>query len=67
VVVKVEVLPNGQVGQVEVEKSSGYEILDQSAVAAVKKWRFIPARKGGVTIPCWVNIPIKFRLRDISF
>jgi TonB family protein len=62
VVVKVEVLPNGQVGQVEVEKSSGYEILDQSAVTTVKKWRFIPARKGGVAIPCWVNIPIKFRL-----
>jgi len=62
VVVKVEVLPNGQVGEVEVDKSSGYDILDQSAVTTVKKWRFIPARKGGVAIPCWVNIPIKFRL-----
>jgi TonB family protein len=62
VVVKVEVLPNGQVGEVEVYRSSGYEILDQSAVATLKKWRFIPARKGGVAIPCWVNIPIKFRL-----
>jgi TonB family protein len=62
VVVKVEVLPNGQVGEVEVEKSSGYEILDQSAVTTVKKWRFIPAKQGGVAIPCWVNIPIKFRL-----
>jgi TonB family protein len=67
VLVRVEVLPNGQVGQVEVERSSGYELLDQSALATVKKWRFIPARKGGVAIPCWVNIPIKFRLRDISF
>lgn len=62
VVLKVEVLPNGQAGEVEVEKSSGYELLDQSAVTTVKKWRFIPARKGGVAIPCWVNIPIKFRL-----
>jgi protein TonB len=67
VLLKVEVLQNGRVGEVEVEKSSGYEVLDQSALATVKKWRFIPAKKGGVAIPCWVNIPFKFQLRDISF
>lgn len=67
VLLKVEVLQNGRVGEVQVEKSSGYEILDQSAIAAVKKWRFVPASKGGVNIPCWVNIPFKFQLRDISF
>jgi protein TonB len=50
------------VGQVEVKKSSGYEVLDQSALVAVKQWRFIPARKGEVAIPFWVNIPIKFQL-----
>ena len=63
VLLKVEVLPNGWVGQIEVKKSSGYEVLDQSAFAAVQKWRFIPARKGEVVIPCWVNIPIKFELQ----
>ena len=63
VLLKVEVLPNGRVGQVEVGKSSGYEALDQSALATVKKWRFIPARKEMVAIPCWVNIPIKFQLQ----
>ncbi|MGA2466891.1 MAG: TonB family protein [Thermodesulfobacteriota bacterium] len=67
VLLKVEALQNGRVGEVQVEKSSGYEILDQSAIAAVKKWRFVPASKGGVNIPCWVNIPFKFQLRDISF
>jgi TonB family protein len=67
VLLKVEVLQNGRVGEVQVEKSSGYEILDQSAIAAVKKWRFVPASKGGVNIPCWVTIPFKFQLRDISF
>ena len=67
VLLKVEVLQNGRVGEVQVEKSSGYEILDQSAIDAVKKWRFIPARKGEIAIPCWVNIPFKFQLRDISF
>lgn len=63
VLLKVEVLPNGRVGDVKVEKSSGYEVLDQSALTTVKKWRFIPARKEGVAILCWVNIPIKFQLQ----
>jgi TonB family protein len=62
VLLRVEILANGRVGQVEVKKSSGYEVLDQSALVAVKKWKFIPARKGEVAIPFWVNIPIKFQL-----
>ena len=62
VLLRAEVLSNGHVGQIEVKRSSGYEILDQSALSTVKKWKFIPARKGGVAIPVWVNIPIKFEL-----
>ncbi len=62
VLLRVEVLSNGQVGQIEVKKSSGYGILDQSALSAVNKWKFIPARKGGVAIPAWVYIPVKFEL-----
>jgi TonB family protein len=62
VLLRVEVLPSGRVGQVEVKKSSGYEVLDQSALVAVKQWKFIPARKGEVAIPFWVNIPVKFQL-----
>jgi TonB family protein len=62
VLLRVEVLSNGQVGQVEVKRSSGYEVLDESALTAVKQWKFIPARRGEVPIPVWVNIPIKFQL-----
>jgi len=62
VVLAVEILPNGLVGEVQVDKSSGYETLDHCAVETVKKWKFIPAKKGGVAIPCWVNIPFKFQL-----
>ena len=63
VVLKVEVLSNGQVGEIAVKNSSGHEILDRSALVAVKQWKFIPARKGEDTIPMWVNIPVKFQLR----
>jgi TonB family protein len=67
VLLQVEVLLNGRVGDIFVKESSGYEVLDQSALDTVKKWRFIPAKKGEVPIPCWVNVPITFQLRDISF
>ena len=63
VLLKIEVLSNGRVGQIEVKKSSGHEVLDQSALSTVKKWKFIPAQKGGVSIPFWVNIPVKFELQ----
>jgi protein TonB len=63
VILRVEVLSNGRVGQVEVKSSSGHEILDRSALTAVKQWRFIPANRGNGSIPCWVNIPIKFQLQ----
>ena len=63
VLLRVEVLPNGRVGHLEVKQTSGYEILDQSALSAVRQWRFLPARKGGEAIPFWVNIPIKFHLQ----
>jgi TonB family protein len=63
VVLRVEVLINGQVGQIEIKKSSGYELLDHSALTTVKRWRFIPAKKGEASIPLWVNIPIKFQLQ----
>ncbi len=61
-ILKVEVLPNGRVGQIEVKDSSGYELLDRSALTAVKRWKFIPAKKGEAPISLWVNIPIKFQL-----
>jgi TonB family protein len=63
VLLLVEVLPNGRVGEIEVAKSSGYEMLDQSALTTVKRWLFIPAKKGGSPFTCWVKIPIVFKLR----
>jgi protein TonB len=58
----VEVLSDGGVGQIEIRKSSGYDVLDQSALTTVKQWKFIPARNGDVPVAFWINIPIKFRL-----
>lgn len=63
VILRVEVLTNGHVGQIEIRRSSGYETLDRSAIEAIKKWRFIPAQKGEERVTFWVNIPIRFQLQ----
>jgi len=62
VLLKVEVLANGRVGRLEVEKSSGYTRLDETALRTVRNWRFKPALKERETVACWVNIPITFKL-----
>ena len=63
VLLRVEVLSNGKVGQIEVKRSSGYEMLDHSALSTVKQWKFIPAKRGEDAVSLWVNIPIKFQLQ----
>ncbi len=63
VLLRVEVLSSGRVGEIEVKRSSGHEALDRSALTAVKQWKFIPARKGETPVPAWVNIPVAFQLR----
>lgn len=49
---------------IEVDTSSGSDVLDQAARDAIKKWRFAPARQGDKAVESWVKIPIDFRLSD---
>ncbi len=63
VILRVEVLSNGRVGEIEVKRSSGHEVLDRSAITTVKQWKFIPAKKGETPVSVWVNIPVTFQLR----
>jgi len=62
VLLAVEVLPDGKVGRLQIKSSSGYNLLDQSALDSIKKWSFEPGRKMGVPIAMWVDVPIRFRL-----
>jgi protein TonB len=61
-----EILPDGRVGNMKIRKSSGYAILDQSAIEAVKPWKFEPAKKSGNPFTVWVELPIKFILHNNS-
>lgn len=64
VLVSAEVLPDGRVGSMKIRKSSGYAILDQSAIEAVRPWKFEPAKKYGSPLTVWVDLPIKFILHS---
>jgi protein TonB len=64
VMLRVQVSPEGTTTSIEVETSSGHEMLDESAIDAVKKWKFIPAKKGETAVASAVIVPIVFSLRD---
>lgn len=64
VILNVEVLAEGACGAVNVFRSSGREVFDNAAMATVKSWRFVPARRAGSSITQWFKIPINFSLED---
>ncbi len=62
VLLKVLVTPTGQPSTIQLAKSSGRHVLDDAAIAAVKKWRFAPAKRGDTPVEGWVSFPIEFNL-----
>jgi protein TonB len=65
VLLRVLVRPDGSVAAVELARSSGFSLLDESATRTVRdSWRFIPARLDGAPVESWVEVPIKFVLAD---
>jgi protein TonB len=53
----------GHVEAVQVERSTGHTDLDESAMEAVRRWRFDPARRDGTPVAVWVLIPVEFKLQ----
>lgn len=64
VMLKVLVNPEGTPLRVELDRSSGSNVLDSAALDAVKGWRFVPARRGTQNIEGWVRVPVVFRLES---
>ncbi|MDV6520088.1 energy transducer TonB [Pseudomonas aeruginosa] len=62
VLLRVHVLASGSPSEIQVQKSSGREALDQAAVKAVKRWSFVPAKRGDKAEDGWVSVPIDFKL-----
>lgn len=59
VVVRCEIDRAGNVIATEVQKSTNPS-FDEPAVAALKKWKFKPAKQDGVPVAMTVSIPVKF-------
>lgn len=62
VVVRVLISMDGTAQKAEIKQSSGFERLDQSALATVLLWRYVPGKRAGVPEAMWFNVPITFVL-----
>jgi len=62
----VEVLADGRVGQVGIKRSTGHEILDRTALEAVRSWKFEPGRREGRPVTMSVAVPVRFVLKGNS-
>lgn len=60
----VYILPDGSVGEIKLKRSSGHPRLDQTALEAVRRWRYQPARRGNEPIPYWYVQPLDFVLNS---
>ena len=62
VILRVLVTQKGTADQVQLQTSSGYARLDESARETIARWKFVPAKRGRESVADWVLIPINFRL-----
>ena len=63
VLLRVYVEASGLPSKVEIRTSSGSERLDQAALEAVRRWKFVPAKQGDQAVPAFVVVPISFNLK----
>lgn len=61
-VLRVDVTTTGTAAQVALLQSSGHSVLDEAATAAVRRWRFRPARLGNDPVDSEVDVPVRFLL-----
>lgn len=64
VLLRVRVSSAGDAAAVSIRRSSGYRLLDDAAVEAVREWRFVPASRGESPVAGTVDVPITFKLTD---
>ncbi len=64
VLLALQILPNGRVGAVRIDQSSGYEKLDDAAAREARRWRMKPGTSDGTATPMWKRVPIKFQLKN---
>ncbi len=58
---RVVITPDGRVKEISIARSSGFDSLDDAALAAVRKWKFRPGTQAGTPVEAvgYLNIPFK--------
>ncbi len=64
VTIRFVIKSTGVVGEYEITNSSGHKRLDDSAVEAIKSWKFIPATRKGKGLNCWAVQTFNFGLLE---
>jgi periplasmic protein TonB len=63
VVVRALIGTDGTASQASIKISSGFNRLDQAALATVLKWRYLPGKRGGVPEAMWFDVPVNWVLQ----
>ncbi len=62
VLLSVHVSREGSPSDVQLKRSSGHRMLDMAALETVRRWHFVPARRGAMVVDSDVDVPIRFRI-----
>ncbi len=62
VILAVNVTAAGKAADVKLKDSSGFRLLDESALRTVRHWEFEPARVGSQAVDSETEVPVRFRL-----
>ena len=63
-VLEVTILSKGKCGNIEIIKSAGCESLDKAAIKALKRAKYIPAKRLGIPFTTTKKIAFNFKLED---
>ena len=61
-ILRVMVKADGSAGEVQLKRSSGFPLLDESARSTVQGWRFTPATVDGKPVAEWYQVEVPFKL-----
>jgi protein TonB len=64
ILLQAKISAQGSVESLKVIQSTGHDVLDQSAMTAVRQWHFHPQKVNGTPTPVTVELPVKFSLNQ---
>ena len=64
IILQAKISAQGTVESLKILQSTGHDVLDQSAITAVRQWHFHPQKVNGIPTPVTVELPVKFSLNQ---